>query len=253
MIEGSHNWHLLLSGACHPHENMALDEALLQLPRGHIPVLRFYDWSPPGLSLGYFQKHSEFPPRRAGELGAVVTRRTTGGGAILHKGEITFSIAGDDGIAPFDGSVEESYHAIHGAVALGLGELGIEARLRGTDPVSQKGGDAAGRCFYKVTGFDLVAGGRKLVGSAQRRKDGRVVHHGSIPLDPNPLTPRAACIRGLAGRSLSRETVVTALQRGFETFFGIELEEWRPDETLRRSADCVLREKYGTREWIERR
>jgi lipoate-protein ligase A len=216
-------------------------------------VLRFYDWNPPGLSLGYFQNHSDFPSERAAGYGAVVTRRTTGGGAILHKGEITFSVAGDEGRAPFDCSVEESYQAIHDAVALGLGEFGINARLRGSDPVDQKESGAAGRCFYKVTRFDLVAGGRKLVGSAQRRKDGRVVHHGSIPLDPNPLTPRAACIRELAGRNLRRETVLAALRRGFEAFFGINLEDWQPGEDVLQAAARIEREKYGTREWIQRR
>jgi len=253
MIDRGQTWHHLLSGARHPHENMALDEALLLLPREHSVVLRFYDWNPPGLSLGYFQKHSDFTPRRAGEYGAVVTRRTTGGGAILHKGEITFSIAGNEGRPPFDCSVEESYHAIHGAVAAGLAELGIEAFLREGAAVDRGGAAAAGRCFYEVTGYDLVANGRKLVGSAQRRKGGRVLHHGSIPLDPNPMTPRAACVRELAGRRLDRAAVLGALRRGFESFFKIVLCEWQPDEAVEHSAARILQEKYGTREWIERR
>lgn len=232
---------------------MALDEALLLLPRGHAVVLRFYDWNPPGLSLGYFQKHSEPPADRTAEFGAVLTRRATGGGAILHMGEVTFSISGDEGSPPFDLTVEESYHAIHGAVAGGLAEFGIESAVRKEAPVSQGCEEAAGRCFYEVTGFDLIAGGRKLAGSAQRRMAGRVLHHGSIPVDPNPMTPSAACVSELAGRPLSREEILAALGRGFESFFGITLREWTPSDALERAAARILREKYGTREWIERR
>jgi len=249
-------WYLVDSGACHPHFNMALDEAfLLHMPPGFPVVLRFYDWDPPGLSLGYFQRFDEPPAPQADLFGAVVTRRTTGGGAILHRGEITFSIAGGEGRPPFDRSVEESYHVIHGAIACGLARIGIAAALREEVPSLSQGTKehAAGRCFYAVTGYDLVAGGRKLVGSAQRRKDQRILHHGSIPLEPNPMTPEAACVYDLAGREHSRETVQAAIARGIEEAFAVELEAWEPGSELLAVARRIVDAKYGTDAWLRRR
>jgi len=229
---------------------MAIDEALLGLGADFPVVVRFYDWDPPGPSLGYFQRRSASPPQRVRQLGALLTRRTTGGGAILHKGEITFSIAGSDDREPFAGPVKESYHAIHLALAAGLSALGVEACLRDDQAIVQKGGDAAGRCFYSVTSYDLVAAGRKLVGSAQRRKGGRVLHHGSIPLDPNPMTPDAASINDLCGEPVSRQQVIDVLKEGLEKQFAIRLEEWRPGPEVEEAALRIKQQKYATEEWL---
>ena len=251
MKEGGPFWYFFDSGARHPHDNMAMDEALLCLPMGHPVVLRFYDWEPPGRSLGYFQRYDSPPAAGAAAFGAVVTRRTTGGDAILHAGEITFSITGDEDRPPFDGAVEESYHEIHLAVAGGLAGVGVAAHLR-KDLLAEPE-PAAGRCFYSITPYDLVAGGRKLVGSAQRRRGGRVLHHGSIPLDPNPMTPRAAAVRGLAGRDLSREKVQAVIRKGFEKRFAISLRTWTPGEEVESEAKRIAREKYGSEAWLKRR
>jgi lipoyl(octanoyl) transferase len=237
---------------------MAVDEALLALPAGSPVVLRFYDWDPPGLSLGYFQNITEPPAQNAGRYGAIVTRRMTGGSAILHKGEITYSVAGDEGVVPFAGTVEESYDTIHLAIAEGLERINIGAELRKDRLSKGKEPEAAGRCFYRVTGFDLVAGGKKLVGSAQRRKRGRVLHHGSIPFDANPMTPHSACLRELAGdllpadRSEAMERVLAAIKVGFRKRFGIDLVAWRPGPELEREAARIVREKYTSLEWISR-
>ncbi len=248
-------WYLSDSGARHPHDNMALDEALLHLPAGHPVVLRFYDWNPPGLSLGYFQKHDEPPGPDAARYGAVLTRRSTGGGAILHAGEITFSIAGDEGRAPFNGTIESSYHLIHDAIAKGLQELGITARLRESRRIDQGSEPEAGRCFYKVTGYDLVARGRKLVGSAQRRTGGRVIHHGTIPIDPNPMTPASASVRELAKADIppERKAIQQVICEGFEKVFKIRLEKWQPGLDVEQEAARLAAEKYATDPWIRRR
>lgn len=253
MADRDSTWLFFDSGPRHPHDNMAIDEALLDLDVDHPVVVRFYDWDPPGLSLGYFQRHIEFPPERVRVLGAVVTRRTTGGGAILHKGEITFSIAGDDGWEPFAGPVKDSYHAIHLALAAGLAALDVRADLRHGEPIDQAWGNAAGRCFYCVTSYDLVAEGRKLVGSAQRRTGGRVLHHGSIPLDPNPMTPEAACVNALHGEPLPRQQVIDALKQGLEEYFAIRLVEWQPSPELLSQATRIRQHKYATEEWLKRR
>lgn len=252
-------WSYLDSGPGHPYTNMAVDEAFMVDDEACGGVLlRLYGWKPPGLSLGYFQPHTEMEDHEAvKKCGAVITRRITGGAAILHIHELTFSVIGNEEQPPFDGDVESSYHRIHQALAKGLADLGIESTLR-TNPGSEDAhpsGRARGRCFYTVTGYDLVAGSRKLVGSAQRRSRGRVLHHGSIPLAPNPMTPESADLSTLANRTVSYDETAVAVKRGFEAFFNI-----RFDEPMKRLPDSIVetsqrlaKEKYGAEVWIKRK
>lgn len=245
-------WYLFDSGADHPYLNMGIDEALLTGWAGAPVLLRLYAWQPPGLSLGYFQRHSEmsgtFDP------GAVVTRRITGGDAILHIHELTFSIVGLDGAFPFDDTVESSYHRIHEALASGFTTLGITARSRRAgERTEYPDGGHHGRCFYAVTRYDLVCGKRKLVGSAQRRTLGKVLHHGSIPLAPNPMTPDSADLSSLSGRTIGYEEAAAAVRKGMEDYFNVRLEDWLPEDTLLEEGRRLAGAKYGTVEWVERR
>ena len=250
-------WFLYESGKGHPFFNMALDEVLLDRYPGPSVLLRLYAWDPPGLSLGYFQRYDDLveQARIRRETGAVITRRMTGGDAILHIHELTFSVVGREEASPFDGAVEGAYHRIHAALAEGFRALGISAALRGAAAVEPPSttGEAGGRCFYRVTRYDLVAGGAKLVGSAQRRVGGRVLHHGSIPLDTNPMTPAAAHLGGLAGRPVPYAEAASLVQAGFEGFFGVRLDPWQPPPDWLREAEALAREKYGDPRWIRRR
>jgi lipoate-protein ligase A len=149
---GMNEWSFLDSGPGHPFQNMALDEALLKSESDR-PVLRFYAWDPPALSLGYFQRFDALSGHPViGRTGAVITRRITGGDAILHIHELTFSVVGVEGQPPFDGTVESSYHRIHLALAEGFKTLGFSAGLRDTRQAAiDASQDPAGRCFYRVT------------------------------------------------------------------------------------------------------
>ena len=247
-------WLFYDAGPGHPFLNMALDEVLMKVESDR-PILRFYTWQPPSLSLGYFQRFSEMSDHPVlDRTGAVITRRMTGGDAILHIHELTFSLVGAEGRPPFDGTVESSYHRVHLGLAEGFKTLGISACLRDAGRASPGSTeDPEGRCFYRVTSYDLVAGGAKLVGSAQRRTQGRVLHHGSIPLAANPLTPGASDLSGLAGRTISCLEAGEAVRIGFENFFGIRLVEWRPRRAdLEASAD-LAGSKYGAADWVRRR
>lgn len=237
--------------------NMAIDEVMLYRWPGTPVLLRLYSWTPPGLSLGYFQRYGRMEGEDAvRECGAVVTRRITGGDAILHFEELTFSLVGEEGTFPFNGPVKSSYHRIHDAVALGLEELGISAQMR-KPPAPAKKSDTArgenGRCFYNVTGYDLVCGSLKIVGSAQRRVGGKVLHHGSIPLARNPLTPEAADLSGLAGRSITGTEAAEAVRSGFEKAFGLHFEQWKPDASYVDDYKKFADGKYASQQWIKRR
>jgi lipoyl(octanoyl) transferase len=242
---------LIDSGALPPALNMGVDEALL-LSRGPA-ALRLYAWSPPALSLGYFQRHEEVDHAALARLGFGLVRRPTGGGAIAHFGEITFALTCDLGEPPYDGPIASSYEQLHGALATGLARLGVKARPRAQQTLASDANGGGFYCFYKSAAVDLVASGRKLIGSAQRRHAGRVLHHGSLPLIENPLTPAAGSLGELAGRSVSFEEARAALIVGLETSLRVELE---PDDLTvaeQKLARDLAAEKYSSDAFLRRR
>ncbi|MCE9595865.1 MAG: lipoate--protein ligase family protein [Planctomycetes bacterium] len=175
-------WRLITTFEASPEFNMGLDQALLETPESP-PTLRFYTWSPDTLSLGYFQRFADVP--RAAEAGAQV-RRITGGGAIHHVDELTFSLACPVDHPLYQGPIGASYERVHRTIAVALARFGVKADLRGERALVSDRADT-GMCFHHSTPLDLAWDERKGVGSAQRRKDGRVLHHGSIKLRNSPL------------------------------------------------------------------
>lgn len=210
---------------------MSLDEALLE--RGGSTVLRFYTWSPDTLSLGYFQRLADVPaaerffvaafgdgPDPEGARPGALVRRLTGGGAIHHQHELTFSLTTGLDHPLYAGPTERSYQRVHAAIARALAEVGVRAAERGPElPRSERAG--TGMCFHKSAAVDLVWDGLKGVGSAQRRKAGRVLHHGSIKLGTTPLEGEIATLSGPVGleslASLVEAELLTAAREAGDT------------------------------------
>ena len=239
-------WRLITTWGADPGFNMGLDEALLESPES-APTVRFYSWKPDTLSLGYFQRFAEVP---AAHAAASVVRRITGGGAIHHVRELTFSLVAPAGHAVFQGPVPVSYARIHAAIAAALLEIGVEAQLRGArDLLSDRLG--TGMCFHESTPLDLVWAGRKGVGSAQRRKGGRVLHHGSIKIGPSPLEEGVATATDLAPGTTS-ETFAPLLRAAFTRSLGFELEAGVPTADERARARLLGR-RYLEPEFVKRR
>jgi lipoate-protein ligase A len=169
-------WQLLDTGARAGDWNMALDRVLLDAVTADAPVLRFYSWSAPTLSFGRMQRVPAELLRRCAELGVMAVRRPTGGKAILHRHEVTFSI-----IAPSAGlgSVIESYRTFARAIAAGLRTLGAEAQLCEAQGAPHR---RELLCFAAPAQCDLEVGGMKLLGSAQARRGGALLQQNSLPL-----------------------------------------------------------------------
>lgn len=219
-------WRLLTTWDAAPGFNMALDEALL-LAADSPPVLRLYTWRPDTLSLGYFQRWGDVP--QAARAGAVV-RRMTGGSAIHHANELTFSVAADQAHPVFRGPTADSYRRIHGIVARALAAWGVAAATREEATVSSDARESA-MCFHHSTPVDLVWAGRKGVGSAQRRTRGRVLHHGSIKLGTTELEGDIATLAANArpgAPAATAEELGYHLVRAFSEALGIELDPDAP-------------------------
>ncbi|MBC8327770.1 MAG: hypothetical protein ISR76_04175 [Planctomycetes bacterium] len=169
--------------------NMALDEALLECRL--VPTLRFYRWARPTLSLGYFQPAADLPLAAVRDRGGEVVRRSTGGKAILHDRELTYSLcAPERGV--LGGGPAAAMAALHRVLGAELErQAGQRIALRRARPLAS---DVPGSawCFEDSSPLDLCLGGRKLLGSAARRRRGWILFHGSLVLGSPPETPGVA-------------------------------------------------------------
>ncbi|MGI6558920.1 MAG: lipoate--protein ligase family protein [Limnochordia bacterium] len=166
--------------------NMAVDEAIMTMVgrKDSPPTLRIYAWQPPGLSLGYFQRSEEVDLAACRSRGVDVVRRPTGGRAILHDQEVTYSLSLPEDLPWLPRGVTEAYRLIAGGLVRGLQAPGGPRRKWPLPPTARPAGSLARRPLASMppVGYEIVARGRKLVGSAQTRRRRAVLQHGSIPL-----------------------------------------------------------------------
>lgn len=268
-------WRLVLTPPASGAWNMAVDEAILEAAvRGSAPpTLRLYAWEPPCLSLGYAQAIDDVDLQRLSARGWQLVRRPTGGKAILHTDELTYSVAGPAEEPRLSGGVLESYRRLSQALLLALSLLGAPVAanpqanpLPGSDP---KGAV----CFEVPSNYEITAHGKKLIGSAQSRRLGGVLQHGSLPLygdltritqvltfpdeasrlrAAERLLQRAVTLEQVLGAAPGWEKAAQALTRGFAQALNLTLVEsaLTPGEIAR--AEQLVEEKYGNRAWTER-
>lgn len=226
-------WDLFADGAHDPALNMALDEALLEsAPGRRRPLLRFYGWDRPAVSIGYLQHAAAAPA-----AGCSLVRRTTGGGVVFHDHDFTYSlvVAADHGLAR--GERLRSYALVNAAVGAALQRCHLDGIL-----AAQEIPAAVNRrtmvCFRTPTRYDVLVAGRKVAGSAQRRTRAGLLHQGSIHFGDRLPVPRAV--------------LAQALLAGFRAQFGITFTPWQPDDELLAHADRLVRQRYGTDAWNRR-
>ncbi len=238
-MSSERTWRFLDHGAAGAAENMAVDGELLQsaADRGDaMPVLRFYSWDPPAVSLGRFQDEEDSVDREAcRRLGIGIVRRVTGGRAVLHYRELTYSITARGGGGLFPDDILGTYRLIAAGLLAGLRNLGLEAEMC-SRPVREAGRKGTKRrdpaCFSSPSLYELLVRGRKIVGSAQRRIAGAFLQHGSILIEHDHAL-EAAVIRGGGtagtvtsirrelGRQVSLDEVKDAMKRGFSEALGL--------------------------------
>jgi len=207
---------VVVDGAAAGERNMEADAALADaLARGEIPpTLRLYGWSPPAISIGYHQSEEDFDAVKMADAGIRLVRRPTGGRAILHWEELTYAA-----VLPLAaGSPREIYTAIHRTFLRGVLSMGIPADLGDGDGDMRAAGASPGgiACFSTSAKSEIRSGGKKLVGSAQRKVGGVILQHGSFLLGPRHLgiaefvrpDRRGVALTGLASRTTDAETIL---------------------------------------------
>ncbi|MCH2101909.1 MAG: hypothetical protein MK209_08310 [Planctomycetes bacterium] len=221
-------------------ENMARDEALLATRRE--PTLRFYRWSQPTVSLGYFQAAHELPLKELRARGYQIVRRDTGGKAILHDRELTYSLCAPE-TGPLAGGPAAAMRAVHTALASELSkQVAAPVQLRERQTMqSDRVGSAW--CFEDSSPLDLALNARKLVGSAARRRNGWVLFHGSLVLTAPTETPEIGALEC----EPDLDTLSAALGRALGYTFC--LGDWHDEE---RGAIQTVGKRHARTEFVDR-
>jgi lipoate-protein ligase A len=248
---------------------MAVDDAILQAVSSDMapPTLRLYAWSHPCLTLGRGQKAADVDFERVAALGWEVIRRPSGGTAVLHEDELTYSIALPAGHALSHVDIVESYRQISHALLAGLRLLGLAAHA---DPMISRPVIKSPVCFDIPSHYEVTVSRRKLVGSAQVRRKGGALHHGSLPLKGDlgricdglaypdesrreqaktQVRTRAITLSEALGQYIAWPTAADAIAKGFTSALEIDV---IPDELTsveRETAARLATELYGHIEW----
>lgn len=276
-------WRLIKDSYHTGFMNMAIDEAIMIAHReGFVPpTIRFYQWSPPAVSLGYFQDlQKEIDVDTCKNMGIDIVRRPTGGKAVLHDKELTYSFIIKESHPLVNDSILETYKKISGGIIRGLFYLGIKADLV---PLREKlkstpsGNEAKSKiphsdiksiCFSVPSQYEVQVKGKKIVGSAQVRKREIVLQHGSllIELEKDKLFSvfnfpsakireklktgfKATSLEEILKKKINFTELSEILPRGFEEEFGARLVEGKLTKQEEKISKDLLENKYSTCEW----
>lgn len=259
-------WRLIDSGPwCGGRENMAVDEALFRCfnPAVSRPVLRLYGWQPPALSLGRFQKAADdLDHARCAADGLTVVRRITGGGAIYHSDELTYSLVCSPLQLPATASVKESFRSLTSFLLGFYHALGLQAAYAVDQaPEGSRLGQRTPLCFAGREHYDIMVTGRKLGGNAQRRSRGIIFQHGSIPLQqraeqgvqylknkPQGIGQVTTCLAD-QGIAVDLAQLKLLLTRQFQACLGVGLQPDGLTEQEQALAHNLAAGKYGDDAW----
>ena len=250
-------WRLLITEDNSAYTNMAMDRAeLVSISKEKAPpTVRFFTWKPPAISIGYFQSLKEEVNLEACKsLGVDYVRRITGGGAVFHDKELTYSIVIPESHCQIPKNIIKSYGRICGAIIKGLNQLDIESKYV---PIN-----------------DIVSNNKKISGNAQTRKEKTVLQHGTIIMNvdveemfallkvPNEkikdklisdVKQRVTSVKHILGKIISFKKACEAMKIGFEEEFDVELILGDLTTEEIELTDKFEREFFSTKEWNHRR
>ncbi|MFJ7828768.1 biotin/lipoate A/B protein ligase family protein [Peribacillus sp. NPDC097284] len=269
-------WGFIDSGDCSPAYNMAMDEALLNWQsNGEIPpMIRFYGWNPATLSIGYFQRaETEIDLAEVERQGLGFVRRPTGGRAVLHEHELTYSVIVPESYPGMPNTVTEAYRVISEGILKGFRNLGLDAYFSVPETDQDKEmlkSPKSSVCFDAPSWYELVVEGRKVAGSAQTRQKGVILQHGAILLEldeeklfsvfkfsddkvkekmKNNLRNKAVAINDIAGRKITISEAKVAFENGFSEGLSIDLKPYVLSEKQLQEVKDIAKNKYESDDW----
>ncbi len=268
-------WRLILSKPLSGAENMAFDEAILETVGAgdSAPTLRLYAWNPPCLSLGFSQTFADVDNKLVSEQGWDIVRRPTGGRAILHTDELTYSIHAPADHPHLQGDVLSSYRYLSTGLIKGLELMGVETEVQPSHHPTETAKLDDPVCFVAPSAYEITHGGKKLLGSAQTRRKKSILQHGTLPLmgditrickvlvyadEParqqavKQVLDRATTLEHASTRIVSWDEAAQAMVDGLTSALGIEFTETPATTTELRRAGVLASERYQNSTWTER-
>ncbi|MEN4010911.1 MAG: lipoate--protein ligase family protein [Chloroflexota bacterium] len=268
-------WRLIKSSPASGAWNMALDEAILEsvAAQKSPSTLRLYAWQPACLSLGYAQPFRDVDLRSLLEHGWEVVRRPTGGRAILHTDELTYSITAPQNEPRVAGTILESYRRLSTALVKALQLLGLPAEAEQEYPLPSGSQVNGAVCFEVPSNYEITVAGKKLIGSAQARRHKSVLQHGSLPLcgdlaritwalsfdneadrkqAARRLLEHATTVETVTGYPITWEQAAASIEHAFSTVLDLELFLDEPTPAEIECAETLFVEKYAHPTWSER-
>lgn len=267
-------WRLIIQAPYSGSWNMAIDESILFHVAQHsvLPTLRLYAWNPYTLSLGHAQPIYDVDMRSIKKFGYDLVRRPTGGRAILHADELTYSVTVADDNKIITGSVLESYRTISFALMRGLELVGVSSESKLKDEAENHLSKNA-VCFEYPSDYEITWNGKKLIGSAQARKNNGLLQHGAIPIHGDitriidtlssikdnekeeaktRLLNRAVTVTGVLGKRITWGTMANALISSFSQTLDIQFIRSTLTTSEFSKAKDLVAEKYANDAWTKR-
>ncbi len=272
----TNNWIFIDSGKQDAAYNMALDEALLEWhAEGLIPpVIRFYQWEPAALSIGYFQRvERDIHLPAVKEMGLGFVRRPTGGRAVLHEHELTYSVIVSEDYPDMPKTVTEAYRVISEGILQGFRNLGLQAEFSVPESDSQREALSQPKsavCFDAPSWYELVVEGKKVAGSAQTRQKGVILQHGAILIDLDEdkyincfsyeseekrqkvkerLSQKAVSINKIVSKTIAVDQCIPAFKNGFESALNIQLTSFSLTPEQQKYVENLADTRYRSDEW----
>jgi lipoate-protein ligase A len=269
------DWRFLNTAFGNAFFNMAADEQLVSsVSEGKsAPIVRVYGWDPAAISFGYAQRiGKEVNLEEAAKRGIDIVRRPTGGRAVLHSNELTYSVICPSDNPIIGGNISTVYRAISECLIAGLRTLNVDAQLepRRSRVPSPRGKNVTSPCFSSTSQHEITVRGKKLVGSAQRRIGDMILQHGSLLIGPEhkqvielmapgherlksayagQLESRTISLEEAGHTDLSFEKLADALRKGFGGVLKVHMSDIPLTAEERSGIDELISTKYGTPEW----
>ncbi|MEE8450552.1 MAG: hypothetical protein V3R99_01520 [Thermoguttaceae bacterium] len=236
--------------------NMAVDEVLLDWSAAEGGCCwRFYRWEEPTLSLGYFQDYADRWQHEASRDCPIV-RRLTGGGTLLHDQELTYSIVVPTG-HPLAVGRHTLYETVHNSLISVLARFGVRAQLCApagdSNSVTVDPEAEPFLCFERRSPSDVVVGSTKVAGSAQRRRRGAVLQHGSVLLTRSQAAPELGALNDLVEESVDVERLVEAWSSALSEHLAVTWRREALSQRQHRRAAALMERRYATTRWTEHR
>jgi len=273
LVQKRETWFLLQTEPLDAAVNMAIDEALLLWhSKGKIkPTIRFYQWKKPSLSIGHFQQiNSSINLDHVRQLGCQLVRRLTGGSAVLHDEELTYSIVVSENHPKIPKTIEQAYFVLAQGIVQGYRNLGVDAEIL----QQQLNADRSAVCFETPAIYELVVNGKKVSGNAQTRKNGVLLQHGSIPFRfhedflfklfqfPDEETrlqkkkqfkEKAVSLYDISSKKFTYEEVEAAFYKGFTDALQVDTKPFTLSKTEWDFIYHLANTKYRSSSWTFRR